>query len=96
MQELIDTFKAVATGIALRDEHLEFIDYTTGLFDAAQLNLPELPTLTHAVALVGYTPHYWILRNSWGASWGEQGHMFLKRQPPDLPMGMRQYVAFAS
>lgn len=31
----------------------------------------------HAVLLMGYSDHpecHWIIRNSWGASWGEQGY----------------------
>jgi C1A family cysteine protease len=27
----------------------------------------------HAVALVGYTPDRFIVRNSWGTTWGEKG-----------------------
>ena len=27
----------------------------------------------HAVCLVGYTPDYFIVRNSWGTSWGDRG-----------------------
>jgi hypothetical protein len=27
----------------------------------------------HAVALVGYTPEHFIVRNSWGTDWGDQG-----------------------
>ena len=31
----------------------------------------------HAVALVGYTPDYFIVRNSWGtATWGDQGFAY--------------------
>lgn len=39
--------------------------------------------LDHAVQLVGYDMSdannmYWIVRNSWGASWGESGYIRLK------------------
>jgi hypothetical protein len=28
----------------------------------------------HACALVGYTPDHFILRNSWGTDWADQGY----------------------
>jgi len=38
--------------------------------------------LDHCVQLVGYdgtgTTPYWIVRNSWAASWGEQGYIYLE------------------
>jgi C1A family cysteine protease len=30
----------------------------------------------HAVALVGYTPTYFIVRNSWGTGWGDKGFAY--------------------
>lgn len=33
----------------------------------------------HAVQLVGFTPGTWIVRNSWGAWWGESGYIELER-----------------
>lgn len=37
----------------------------------------------HAVGLVGYGSEgdkmYWIVRNSWGAGWGEKGYMRIER-----------------
>jgi len=36
-------------------------------------------SIDHCVQAVGYTADYWILRNSWGAGWGEAGFIRVKR-----------------
>ncbi|RAL50821.1 hypothetical protein DM860_015968 [Cuscuta australis] len=33
----------------------------------------------HAVTVVGYTPDYWLIKNSWGWWWGDDGYMKLYR-----------------
>ena len=43
---------------------------TRGKLDKYQ---PDTTRGGHAVALVGYTPDRFIVRNSWGTSWGDQG-----------------------
>jgi C1A family cysteine protease len=35
--------------------------------------------INHAVLAVGYTDNYFIVKNSWGTSWGESGYIFLKK-----------------
>ncbi|CAH2007836.1 unnamed protein product [Acanthoscelides obtectus] len=35
--------------------------------------------LNHAVVVVGYTEDYWVLKNSWGKYWGENGYLRIKR-----------------
>jgi len=35
--------------------------------------------VNHAVLLVGYTPTYWIIKNSWSRNWGEAGYIKLAR-----------------
>ena len=33
----------------------------------------------HAITLVGYTTDHWILKNSWGKHWGDDGFFKVKR-----------------
>jgi len=52
--------------------------------------------MDHAVQLVGYQPQsggYWVVRNSWGAGWGEQGYIWL--QFGGDVCGMATYVTAA-
>jgi KDEL-tailed cysteine endopeptidase len=47
-----------------------FHHYSSGI-----LNDKSCPTHTsHAIGAVGYGSNYWIVRNSWGSSWGERGY----------------------
>ena len=45
-------------------------DQTGGKLDAYQ---PETVRGGHAIALVGYRPGRFIVRNSWGTGWGDEG-----------------------
>ena len=46
---------------------------TAGNLDEYQ---PKTKHGGHAVALVGYTPDRFIVRNSWGTSWGDGGFAY--------------------
>lgn len=37
-------------------------------------------SIDHAVVAVGYAKDYWLIRNSWGANWGEDGYIRLTRK----------------
>merc|ERR1711981_57846 len=57
--------------------------YSGGVFDGCSYD--DNIALNHAVVLVGYGTDekegdYWIVRNSWGSGWGENGHIRLKRE----------------
>jgi hypothetical protein len=66
-----------------------FDAYQTGVYEDANTACTESPCYyaptDHSVALVGWNDNgdpgsqgYWILRNSWGADWGEGGYMRIK------------------
>jgi len=59
--------------------------YAGGIFDDCNKTNPDI---NHAVQLVGYGAEngtkYWLVRNSWGAFWGEDGYIRLKRHDVEL------------
>lgn len=58
----------------------DWFDYDNGVFDGCKKDA----TLGHAVLAKGYggqgNVKYWRIQNSWGANWGESGHIRLKRE----------------
>ena len=57
-----------------------FQTYKGGIISADKCSSKEVD---HAVVIVGYGTlngvDYWILRNSWGTSWGDQGYFYIAR-----------------
>lgn len=64
--------------VAIDASYSGFALYKSGVFTDV-----DCPTdLNHAVAIVGWgndgTYDYWILRNSWGSTWGDNGYMYIE------------------
>ncbi|XP_032075357.1 dipeptidyl peptidase 1 [Thamnophis elegans] len=65
----------------------DFMYYSGGIYHHTGLMDPFNPfeLTNHAVLLVGYgsDPHsgepFWIVKNSWGTSWGEEGYFRIRR-----------------
>ena len=61
--------------VAIQADQLVFQVYKSGVFDDSRCGT----SLDHAVTLVGYGTEggqeYYLMRNSWGSSWGENGYM---------------------
>jgi C1A family cysteine protease len=73
--------------MAVRVDATNWSSYRSGIFDNCDYNI------NHAVFLVGSSDSAWTIKNSWGASWGEQGYIRLKKgntcavcQGPSFPI----------
>ncbi len=76
IKNAIFTYGPVAAAVYVGPK---FQAYKSGIFNAT-----ESGKVNHAIVLVGWVDDlgpdngYWILRNSWGTSWGEQGYMKIR------------------
>lgn len=70
--------------VAIDASHLSFQLYSSGIYNESACSTDDLD---HAVVVVGYGISdqyeygvgYWIVRNSWGSDWGEQGYIRMIR-----------------
>jgi hypothetical protein len=77
IMELVVSHGAVISAVTAYDE---FRAYRGGLFDGCQPGQDN----NHAVLVIGYGTtddgeDYWLIKNSWGVFWGEDGYMRMKR-----------------
>lgn len=78
---LQDAVAMQPVSVSLDAETAYFQTYTSGvLTSAAECGT----TIDHAVVAVGYGVeggvNYWLVRNSWSASWGDQGYIKIAAQ----------------
>jgi Papain family cysteine protease len=64
--------------------------YTGGVFDACPAN----PAINHGVNIVGVNlnERYWIIRNTWGTQWGEQGYARLALVSTYVRTNIHMYI----
>lgn len=85
---LYDALTHQPVSISIRAENDAFRQYTGGIIDG-----PDCGTeIDHAVLLVGYNAegNYWIVKNSWGDSWGEDGYVRIARRGDKGICGINQ------
>lgn len=63
-----------------------FQSYTKGVFNITSCPEPNPGKVNHAIFIVGWDDNYtyeddehgvWIIKNSWGTGWGENGYMYI-------------------
>ena len=66
------------TSVLIEADKMVFHQYSSGIFDSSKCGT----NLDHTTLVVGYGSdagtEYWIMKNSGGASWGEDGYMHLE------------------
>ncbi|XP_071352792.1 dipeptidyl peptidase 1 [Trachinotus anak] len=83
---MLDLVKNGPMGVAF-EVYPDFMHYQEGIYHHTGLADPFNPfeLTNHAVLLVGYGQchktgqKYWIVKNSWGTGWGEEGYFRIRR-----------------
>jgi len=70
--------------VSVEADKAPFQHYTSGILNSKLCGTK----LDHAVVVVGYGDGYWIVRNSWGADWGEEGYLRIATATGALKAGV--------
>eukprot|EP00796_Vickermania_ingenoplastis_P007859 gene7859-5486_t len=77
-EDLMKAFLAQHGPLGIAVDGTDLLSYAGGIVTEATST-----ELNHAMLLVGYDdesdPPYWIIKNSWGTKWGEEGYLLLKK-----------------
>lgn len=86
---ILNTHGPVSVAIDVGTTEL-LMSYEDGVFPGVACG----DKIDHAVTIVGYTPDYWIVRNSWSQEWGDDGYFYLERDVNAC--GVASYISYIS
>ena len=78
---LMQAVQKQPVSVAVASSAGDFYFYKSGVFDSPKCGV----AINHAVLLVGYGTDqasgkdYWIIKNSWGAKWGDSGYIKIQK-----------------
>ncbi|EOA39013.1 hypothetical protein CARUB_v10011567mg [Capsella rubella] len=94
---LLQAVSRQPVSVGISDRGAGFFQYKGGVYNPPDCGI----NVNHAVTLVGYGTSrdgikYWLVKNSWGRSWGEYGYMRIRRdvQWPQGMCGLAQYASY--
>lgn len=95
-EALLKAVTVQPVSVAVNGKAREFQLYGGGVFSGKCE-----PSIDHAVAVIGYGvsedgTKYWLIKNSWGETWGDKGYMRILRDyvAPEGLCGIAQYPSY--
>jgi len=91
LRQMLAAVSQQPVSVAIEADRSAFQLYNGGVLDTYGCGT----NLDHGVLVVGFTetndpsyPNAWIVKNSWGATWGVQGYIYVSRETQTTPNGI--------
>ena len=84
LEKILHKYGPVSVGV----DSTAWDNYQKGIFKHSMCS----QDIDHAVTIVGYTNKAWIVKNSWGTDWGDNGYIYLEKGHNTC--GVAEYIAY--
>lgn len=94
LQAMMQAVSQQPVAVAIASSSRDMFFYKSGIISSATCGT----NVNHAVLMIGYgtdqNTDYWLLKNSWGASWGERGFFRIKRDSTNMCGVLSKYSSY--